>query len=338
MKDKTRKVLNNIKWQELIEGFIDILHINIFIIDEYSNVIVPPLRNKYGERLLSDETLGFDLLIYKTNIMEQFKPNGFFFEAVNRFNLHSFALPIDIGNYTIGYLAIGPVILNKQLDALECQRLARSYGIETTDYIHELSELRVVSNIMINSILNILVREIKNTVELNLNQIRQEEELAQAAAEKTLKENISDVRTIPTRTPQNTDKLADMILSLAMNITGIECGSFMVADEKKETLRVSAFKGIDKTKIRDVKTKIGEGISGMAAKEGKAYHIKGQKGPNNRLRHLLQRPEIKQSLIMPINIKDALFGVLNLHTKKDNVRLVKNIDKLENITYLLSAV
>lgn len=324
-------ILDNEKWQELISGFVDILHINMFVVDELSNVVLAPIKNKYGERLLRDATLGFDLQIFNNNTMEQFKPHGSFFESVNRFKLHHFALPIDIDAYTIGYLVIGPIILNKQLDTHECQKLARSYGIETNEYIHELNELRVVSNIMINSIINILEREIKNTVELSLNQIKQNENIDEH--QNTLSEGQNSIsKKIPS------EKLADMILSLAMNITGIECGSFMTADEKEEKLQVTASRGIDTGKIKGSQMKIGEGISGLAAKEGMTLHLKGQKASNNRIRHLLQRPEIKQSLVMPIRIKNTLLGVLNLHTKKDCVKLSEHIDKLENFTNLLSAV
>jgi putative methionine-R-sulfoxide reductase with GAF domain len=332
IQNRARKILHSPLWQEHIHGFIDILHINIAIVDEYDNLILPPVKNKYGETLLTDQSLGFDLLVNTPPIMDKFKPQGFFFESSNRFNLHSFALPIELHNYTIGYLIIGPVILNKQLDIAECQKLAKQYGLAHNGYLNELSELRVVSNIMMNAILKTLAQEIRLLVELNLYKIRKSHKKA-AGPGKT-----GSIKAHYRHALQDADHLSQLILTLAMNIADTECGSFMTVDDKKQTLHLSAYKGLDADKMRGISTQIGEGIAGIAAQEGTAYYIKGQKGPNNRLRPLLQRPEIKQSLIMPIQIQNDLFGVLNLHTKKDTSQLVKKRKNLDYISQVLSSI
>ena len=64
-------------------------------------------------------------------------------------------------------MIVGPVILNKRLENAEYTTLARERNIPVQDLINEVNGLRVVSNVMMNSILDLLYEIVKNNIELS---------------------------------------------------------------------------------------------------------------------------------------------------------------------------
>ena len=109
-----------------------------------------------------------------------------------------------------------------------------------------------------------------------------------------------------------------------MKMTDTECGSIMLVDEKENDLSIKVYRGEKSERLKNVRVALGEGIAGIAAQENSSFII-GSSVPDNRIKHLLKRPEIKQSLIMPLVVKDKVFGVLNLHTKRQDKRNKRTI-------------
>ena len=131
------------------------------------------------------------------------------------------------------------------------------------------------------------------------------------------------------------DELLVTILDVALNLTQAECGSIMILDDKKGDLAIKVSRGLDQDKIKSTSLKIGEGIAGVAAKENTSFFISGLEG-DNRIRHLLKRVDIKQSLVLPLSYQNRVLGVLNLHTKKEENKIYENVNNLKNFSKLIS--
>lgn len=332
LKDTIQKVINKEKWWDILSRFIDVLHINIFIIDNEGRVILPPEEGKYGGAFFTNPKLGFDLTINSPNLIQKFTQNGSYLEYKNKFDLFAYAIPINIENKTtIAYMIVGPLILNRKLDLQKYGELAEKTGVDNLEFINQISEVRVVSNIMLNSILDLLSEIIKDNVELSLRgkyAKSTEEDLSFNEINKVAQEIYSTVRL---------DELLVTLLDVALKMTDSECGSIMVLDDKKKDLAVKVSRGLKDEHVAETRVNMENSIAGVAVKENSAFIIEGQKG-DNRIKHLLKRPEIKQSLVIPLMSKERTIGVLNLHTKKEDSKIKDNFDNLQYLTKLLSSV
>lgn len=322
-----REIINKEKWWDLLSRFIDVLRINMFIVDRHGLIVLPPEEDKYGGKLLTDPSRGFDLL-HTQHFLEQFKAQGKYLESINRFNLRSFAIPIKYPkDHIIAYLIVGPLILNKRLISEQYDQLAHEHHLDINELTNEINEIRVVSNVMLNSILDLLTDIIRDNVQLSLATERQQPPNLSQAINQVADEIYATVRL---------DELLATLLDTALKMTETECGSIMIQDDKTHDLTIKVSRGLDPQKLEHTRVKLGEGICGLAAKENASFLINGQQG-DHRISHLLKRSDIKHSLVMPLVKKNKTYGILNLHTKKDVDHLSQNLDNLQYLSQLLSS-
>ncbi len=331
------KIINKEKWWDILSRFIDVLHINIFIVDRKGLTILPPEEGKYGGRLLTEQSLGVHLTQEPSEFLKKFERYGSYLEYASPLNLHQFAIPININGEggILGYMIVGPVILNKRLGNAEYTVLARERNIPTQDFINEIYGLRVVSNIMMNSILDLLYEIVKNNIELSgiKSEIRQQGE-GKEGFSKEIKEAAKDLYSTVCL-----DELLVTLLDVALKMTNTECGSIMVVDQDNQgDLTIKVSRGLPEDRIKNIRVRIGNGIAGLAAKENRPFVIHGQQAEDNRIKPFLQRPEIQHSLVMPLMAKRRIFGVLNLHTRETHCNIENNIENLQYLSNLLSTV
>ncbi len=325
-----RNLIKEDGWVNIVPMLVDVLKINIFIVDVDGGVVLPS-NNKYGGKFLTDRALGLDLFLNSENIIESFEDCGKYFECVTLFSFHMYAIPLKQAgsNETVAYFIIGPVILNNRLPLEDYMAVAEEKNINFNILLSELNDLRMVSNMTIKLVLDLINETVKNNANLN---IREKSETLPISIN-LYEDPLFDQRAIQT---DKGSRILNSFLDTALKITDTECGSIMILDEEKKTLTIRAAKGIDEKIIRNARVRIGEGISGLAIKENSSFLIK-DKPEDNRIRHLLKRPEIKQSLVMPLTYNNNIFGVLNLHTKKKDSDAVFNVDTLKSLSMLLSA-
>ena len=332
----TEELIIKEKWSDFLKRFIDVLKINMFIVDYEGQAIIPPGQNgdrgRYGGEFL-EKTFKFDLSGQKSNLIEGFKTSGSYLESVDSLNLHTFAIPVkaDKGRI-IAYMIAGPVILNKR-DSTEfyidrSQRL----GLDYADFLGVIQEVRVVSFVSIKAILDLLSEVVRDIVQLNL----EKKTLHQKRFDKNIlpKEIVDAAKGLYSKI--HLDELLITILDTALNLTQAECGSIMFLDEKSHKLSIKVSRGIDETFVRKARIKVGEGVAGMAADKNESFMISGVKA-ESRIKPFLKRPEIKQAAVIPLSAKDKVFGVLNIHTKKENGHIFETEEKLHNFSRLISA-
>jgi len=328
-----REVINKEKWWDMLSRFIEVLRINIFVVDSRGLVILPPEERRYGGRLLTDKKLKFDLLSDSIDIDKQFEPHGMFFEACNHYNLSSFAIPIKIeGGQTVAYMVIGPVILNKRLSGSDYEAMAEEQRCDKGELLSELGGIRVTSNVMISSILDLLSEIVRDNIELSLkkkelNRIKNVSEGVNTEFTETAKEIYSTVYL---------DGLLATLLDVALKMTDAECGSIMVQDENQDELTIKVSRGLSTQATQNTKVKFGEGVAGIAARDNTSFIIRGTEG-DNRIKKYLKRPDIKEALVMPLSNEKKVFGVLNLHTKKEGGKIKASFNNIKYLSELLSS-
>ncbi len=326
------KIINKTRWANILSRFSDVLRINIFVVDSQGEIILPPNKIKYGGRLLFEPALGVNLLSPVVETIKKYKDyTAKYIELTGKFHLHVYAIPITIPpKRIIAYMIIGPIILNKRMENDEYKKIAETMNIDKDEVLDEINITRVVSNVMMNSILELLADIVKNGVELSLQKWK-----TGTIIDTNKKQPIPSVSD-----KINSDSLKEYLatlLELSLKITNADAGSIMLMDEDKKVLSVKVAKGPGSEKTQGAAQKLGEGIAGVAAKENSLFIINGQQG-DNRIKHLLKRPEIKQSLVMPLSDKNRILGVLNLHTQKTNTKVEDTADNLKYISKLLASV
>ena len=302
------------KWRQILQRFIDVLQINIFIVDADGRAYLTPSMGRYGWRLLAHSTIGVDMFGEHSNsLLDKFRKQGFYLEYHYPFMLHSFAVPIDLDEgKPVAYLVLGPVILNKRLENSEYEEIAQKLNISSRDLIDAINEIRVVSFINLKSILDLLYEVSRYVIHLNrenqkLNSLQINREGLPQDFVKVAEEIYSSVYL---------DELLSTLLDVALKMTRTECGSIMVIDEEGSDLIIRISRGIDQKIAENTRVKIGQGIAGLAAKENSSFLIQDDQA-DNRIKPFLKRPEIKQSFVTPLIAQNRVFGVMNLHSKSD---------------------
>lgn len=331
-----QQYINKDKWWDVVTRFVDVLRINMFMVDAEGRMILPPEESRHGGRLLTDMSLGYDLLVPNVNVVRRFERQGHYLEAVNRYGLHAYALPItSLTNEPVAYLIIGPVILNVRMAMSRYLELAQEYGARSVGLIEEVTQIRVVSHLMMKSILDLLSEIIKDNIDLNVKQ-REIEEMQSSRlpqnprASRMAKEIYATVRV---------DELLGTMLDVAMKMTDADGGSIMVLDEKRGILNLKVSRGLDMNCVSP-RQKLGEGVAGIVAQAKIPFIIDRDLAypANNRIQHYLKRPEIRKSVVIPLLVRDNIFGVMNLHTKQsDTLKMDQSVDNLKYLSDLLSS-
>jgi diguanylate cyclase (GGDEF)-like protein len=109
--------------------------------------------------------------------------------------------------------------------------------------------------------------------------------------------------------------LYENIVKEAASLVGAEKCSLMLPDESRAFLEVSAVKGVNEWLMKDVKVRIGEGISGKVFEQGMPILIDCE----DRLKEMAVSPKsgfkTGSCLSVPLKIADEIIGTLNLSDK-----------------------
>ncbi|NQT47176.1 MAG: GAF domain-containing protein [Candidatus Omnitrophica bacterium] len=105
------------------------------------------------------------------------------------------------------------------------------------------------------------------------------------------------------------------IIDNVMDLLGVEMSSLMLFDEKRNELRIEIAKGLSKDIIKNTHIKLGQGISGWIAKEGKPILIKDIR-KDSRFSRRGGSYETESLLSVPLKIGDKVIGVMNVNNKR----------------------
>ncbi|MCX5799883.1 MAG: GAF domain-containing protein [Candidatus Eisenbacteria bacterium] len=111
-------------------------------------------------------------------------------------------------------------------------------------------------------------------------------------------------------------KLLRWILDLAIRCTGADSGSIMLLDEKGRELRIAMAQGLSGDTVRTTRQRLGEGIAGKVALEGRPLLISGE-AEIDQQRGGKERSDVKAAMCVPLMAKGRAIGVLNVGSSKD---------------------
>lgn len=325
-------IIEKQRWWDILSRMIDVLQINFFVVDKSGKMILPPERSQFGGKIITDNLLNISFLSSPVDVSLEFEAFGKYYKYDAPLGLKFFAVPVYVNGTVIAYLLVGPLVIDRLIRAEEMERDV-SDALTKDTIIEQVNSLRLVSHVMLNSILDLLYEIFKNTIDSTISEkcLQQEEMACLITHDQKIEAEKLYARV-------GADGVLITLLDVALKMTEAESGSIMILGEDGETLTIKAARGMDSQMIQRASHRLGEGVAGMAVAHNEYYYIEGCVPPNNRLVNRLKRGNIHNSLVMPLLSQGAVFGVLNLNaTRGNNLKLEMNIENLKYLTRLVAS-
>ncbi len=266
-------------WQPIVDNARDVLKIDLFIVDsKNAPVYVSKNGPRYGAELSGDHfTVQSTFKDLGNGRLEWFDPHGFSFYAIKIEN-EEHAL--------LGYIVLGPIILSKRLSNDEYRRISIENGESTEELLERLEEIRVVSHLNLDAILN--------TINALLNISHDQNKNAK------------------NKSQNQQENILDAMFRMSLAVANAESGSLMLFDDTTKRLSIYKAIGIKKDYLQS-SIGLDEGVSGRVFKDQKPLILKGQYSQEIPERYL-KRFEIKESIVMPFTSPAGhVRGVLNMN-------------------------
>lgn len=228
--------------------------------------------------------------------------------------VHNFITPLTaIDGRILAYLVVGPVILVMRKSKEEYRRMAQALGLEFEDFWGALSEIKTISFHCAKSLV----------------------ELVKDVAEYTIRLAYQNI----IFSPVQLTKILDALLDVAFEISHADIGSVMFLDRTTNDLTIAASRGITEDIVRTARVKLGTGISGIAAEEGRAFLLDTAGRENNKLAPYLNRPQLGSAMVIPLRTKEEVVGVMNIAALEGSeVRFDQdNVDTMSRLAGLVAS-
>ncbi len=311
------------EWQGIQDKFAAIANVGLRTIDMEGNFITSPSGMPNLCNTVIKETF------LKDEICDMCLPTFLGGKAIVDRNLsficypglHNFLAPLKLGDKVFGYVIVGPLILVMRQSKEQYRQAANELGIELNELWNAILELKVISFHGAQS----LVEFIKDMGEYIL---------------KLSYQNLTMEKGIAVQEIANLGRLLEALLDVAFQVTGADLGSIMLIDNNKGELTIQASKGIPDEIAAKTRVRLGDGISGIAAKEGEQFLIDNNT-QDNRIKKYLGRPYINSSMVVPIKVRNRVLGVMNLGALKTsdvkfnsgNLQLVNRLVDLATVAF-----
>lgn len=137
---------------------------------------------------------------------------------------------------------------------------------------------------------------------------------------------------------EDRQRLFREILALAIAETGADAGSLMVVDEEERELRIAFADGLSSDTVRTTRQKIGEGVAGKVAEDGKPLIINDRLS-DPRYQDSRDRSRIVAAMSAPILLDGRVIGVLNVSSDRPEKRFEDHdLARLTEIGGQISAI
>ncbi len=157
---------------------------------------------------------------------------------------------------------------------------------------------------------------------------------------KNLEEKVKKLETIQYLTillnkMDNLREILEILLDKCIELTQADTGSIMFKDKESDELRFVNYRGFKKEQVENVKIKIGQGLTGVAFKEG-IPKIVNDVSLNPF--YIPLREDIQSEVVVPLFCENKIIGVLSLDSKKKNAFREEDLQILITISNFVSLI
>lgn len=109
----------------------------------------------------------------------------------------------------------------------------------------------------------------------------------------------------------------DLALEMATDVIGARTASIMMFDVTHTELSIAAARGLPEDVVQNTRLKVGEGLAGLVAAEGKAIVINSDSLDERLAPLALRKDEVRSAIIAPIKVDGEVRGVINVSDKRN---------------------
>ncbi len=306
------KLLDLKLWKEIQDNFASFAEIDIRLVDAEGKFLTAASIEHSFCQIMRSASPRFEYSCLPTFLGGEGKIDKNL-SYVCKWGLTHCAVPLQInGAPALGYIILGPMIINRPSREY-CRELSQRFNINEEELWSALLKIKTISLKNTFSLVELLKKMLGYTLTLAYDNIKHHKE-----SEEIL--------------------ILEALLEVVFEVSRADIGSIMFADKNEKYLTIKVARGLSEDVVKKTKVRIGEGISGLALKEGESFVI-DDKTSDNRILPYLNRPHLNSSMVVPFSLQDELKGVMNLGTlksseKKFTLENLKLVNRLINLTAL----
>jgi len=114
------------------------------------------------------------------------------------------------------------------------------------------------------------------------------------------------------------EDILKLVVSLAANVMGAKICALWLVDEASGELKIRATQAMSQDYLKERSIRVGEGIVGLVAKEGKPTAILNVlKDERYKEKDLAKKEKLVSMLNVPMTVKDKITGVISCYTTEE---------------------
>ncbi len=295
-------------WQKIQDNFAAVTDVSMRAYDAQGNLVLSPsFQPRLCQQLIQKSPL-------KEKLCGMCLPTFLGGKAVVDKNLsysclaglHNFFVPIRSGeNKILGYIILGPVILIARKTKEEYLRFTDELNVDPEELWDAVLEIKVASLHYMQSLTQLIADVFEYTANIGVLKTKEE--------------------------------MLEILLDLALEVSRADIGSIMILNHKENSLTIRNSRGLSEEVKINTRVNLGEGISGIVAKEGSSFLL-DKNTQDNRIKPYLKRPDINSAMILPLRLRDKIVGVINLGSRspavnfsQDNISVMQKLINLVNM-------
>lgn len=312
-----RQLLDLKNWQKIQDLFAEIIGANLWLIEPCGIRLTTPTKvsgscSDFSQSRSSPKTTAVDCISKAFQSCVQQKENTY--QCPH--SLNYFSLPIQYHKETIGIIVIGPIVVGKREGEKTYAALCEKLDIDPEIFLDRVREIKIFSYNGIKIVLDFLRELMQHLVQLSYHRAKLERLVPGfLAAQRGGDEFVSTTYA---------SLLANCLLEIASQVVHADSGSVMLVDQDQKNFSIKSAHGIKPEILKQRRLPLDAGVAGWVAARKKAILI----GPAETRREIpkekLKRPQIKSSMVVPLEFKKKVLGVFCLNAKSANKRFNQN--------------
>lgn len=325
-----KQLLDIRQWQKIQDLFAKIVGANLWLIQPSGSSLATPSKvsgscSDFTQSKNSSKPTSVDCAFKTFQNWDHKKQSTY--DCPHRLNY--FSLPVYCNEETIGVIVVGPVLVGKREDEKTYQALCEKLGIDAEVFLDRIREVKIFSYNGIHVVIDFLRELTQHLVQLSYH--RYELERLVPGFLSTQKEGeiffSSNYATL----------LANYLLNIASQVVQADSGSVMLVDEAHKNFSIKSAHGIRPEILKKGHLPLHAGVAGWVATKKRPILI-GPEAQREIPKTKLKRPQIKSSMVLPLEFKKKVLGVFCLNAKsvnkqfnQENLVLLNQLGKLASV-------